>query len=113
MANPNWNSNTWNKNPWDEWDRSLSATLRETQHVIQGQMLNAKITLTEAQELTLNIANVEVGMKEHLANMIAEELLKSKYISFTKKRDASGLHYFARAFVVPSDMVQVLRLVNK
>jgi len=113
MANPNWNSNTWNKNPWDEWDRSLSATLRETQHVIQGQMLNAKITLTEAQELTLNIANVEVGMKEHLANMIAEELLKSKYISFTKKRDVYGLHYFARAFVVPSDMVQLLRLVNK
>jgi len=104
---------SWHKNPWDEWDRSLSAQLSETQHVIQGQMLNAKITLTEAQELTLNIANVEVGMKEHLANMIAEELLKSKYISFTKKRDASGLHYFARAFVVPSDMVQVLRLVNK
>ena len=103
---------SWHKNPWDEWDRSLSAQLSETQHVIQGQMLNAKITLTETQELTLNIANVEVGMKEHLANMIAEELLKSKYISFTKKRDASGLHYFARAFLVPSDMVQILRQVK-
>lgn len=104
---------SWHKNLLDEWDRSLSAQLNETQHVIKGEMLNAKITLTETQELTLNIANVEVGMKERLANMIAEELLKSKYISFTKKRDVYGLHYFARAFVVPSDMVQVLRLVNK
>jgi predicted transcriptional regulator YdeE len=104
---------SWHKNLWDEYNQSLNDTLSETQHVIKGEMLNAKITLTEAQELTLNIANVEVGMKEHLANMIAEELLKSKYISFTKKRDIYGLHYFARAFVVPSDMVQLLRLVNK
>jgi len=104
---------SWHKNLWDEYNQSLNDTLSETQHVIKGEMLNAKITLTEAQELTLNIANVEVGMKERLANMIAEELLKSKYISFTKKRDVYGLHYFARAFVVPSDMVQVLKLVNK
>jgi coproporphyrinogen III oxidase-like Fe-S oxidoreductase len=107
MGNTNWNVNS-----WDTWTKNMDDALKETQHVIQGEMLNAKITLTEAQELTLNIANVEIGMKEHLAKIIAQELLKSKYISFTKKRDVSGLHYLARAFLVPSDMVQILRQVK-
>ena len=106
---------SWHKNPWDEWDRSLSATLRETQHVIQGEMLVANFKITEFQKLSLDVGDSETWIKKSLCDIIAEELLRSKHVSFTKKEDriTGGTDYLARAFLVPSDMVQLLRVLNK
>jgi hypothetical protein len=104
-----------NINPWDEWDKSLSDSLKETQHVIQGEMLTANFKITEFQKLSLDVGDSETWIKKSLCDIIAEHLLRSKHVSFTKKEDriTGGTDYLARAFVVPSDMVQVLRLVNK
>jgi hypothetical protein len=46
--------------------------------------------------------------------MIVEELLRSKHVLFTKREDKiiGGTDYLARAYLVPSDMVQVLRQVK-
>lgn len=108
MANPNWNIN-----PWDTWTKGMDDKLRITEHVIQGEMLMASVIMSELQEMTSDIATAERNIKIHLANLIAEELLSSKFISFSKKKDVSGsTNYLARAYVVPADMVQILRQVK-
>ena len=104
MANANWNIN-----PWDTWTKGMDDKLRVTEHVVQGEMLTASVTMSEIQEMT----TAERSIKIQLANLIAEELLRSKFISFTKKKDVSGsTNYLARAYLVPSDMVQILRQVK-
>ena len=91
----------------------MDDNLRVTEHVVQGEMLKASVTISELQEMTLNTATAERSIKIQLANLIAEELLRSKFISFTKKKDVSGSTiYLARAYVVPADMVQILRQVK-
>jgi len=105
MANANWNIN-----PWDTWTKGMDDNLRVTEHVVQGEMLTASVTMSELQEMTLNIATAERSIKIQLANLIAKELLSSKFISFSKKKEGSGQTiYLARAYVVPADMVQILR----
>ena len=108
MGNTNWNVN-----PWDIWTNSLDdpSAVTVTHHVIQGDMLTVSLTMSQIQEIIDNdIANSEMYIKQRMASLIAEELLRSKHISFTKKKDLVGVtHYLARAFVVPSGDVQLLR----
>jgi hypothetical protein len=106
----NWNLNPWDKNPWDDSYK----TVTETQHVIQGEMLVANFKITEFQKLSLDVGDSEAWIKKSLCDMIAEELLRSKHVLFTKKEDrvTGGTDYRARAYLVPSDMVQVLRQVK-
>ena len=113
MANPNWNINPWDT-PWDTWTKGMDDKLRVTEHVIQGEMLMASVSMSELQEMTSDIATAERNIKIHLANLIAEELLSSKFISFSKKKEGfSGRTiYLARAYLVPADMVQILKQVK-
>jgi hypothetical protein len=101
----------WNLNPC--WDDSYK-TVTETQHVIQGEMLVANFKITEFQKLSLDIGDSETWIKKSLCDMIAEELLRSKYVLFTKREDrvTNGTDYLARAYLVPADMVQILRQVK-
>ena len=114
MSIPDWNPNTWDKNPWDEYHQNLNEPLQETQHVIQGEMLTVNFKITQFQKLSLDVGDSEAWIKKSLCDMIAEELLRSKHVSFTKKEDrvTGGTDYLARAFLVPSDMVQILRQVK-
>ena len=105
MANSNLNSwNDWNQNPWSP---------QEQLHVIKGEMLRAIVAVTEYEKITMDIATSEMQIKHRMANMIAEELLRSKFILFTKREEITGeTHYLARAFVVPSDAVQLLKTIG-
>jgi hypothetical protein len=100
----------WNSNPWDDPYK----TVTETQHVIKGEMLVANFKITEFQKLSLDVGDSEAWIKKSLCDMIAEELLRSKHVLFTKKEDrvTGGTDYLARAYLVPTDMVQVLRQVK-
>ena len=103
------NINVWDKNPWGQY----LDTLGETQHVIKGEMLRAIISVTEYEKITMDIATSEMQIKHRMANMIAEELLRSKFILFTKREEITGgTHYLARAFIVPSDDVQLLKTIG-
>tara|TARA_R110000868_G_scaffold158053_1_gene385968 strand:+ start:576 stop:905 length:330 start_codon:yes stop_codon:yes gene_type:complete len=109
MANANWNIN-----PWDVYHKDINDVLRETQHVIQGEMLVANFKITEFQKLSLDIGDSEAWIKKNLCDIISEHLLRSKHVLFTKREDrvTNGTDYLARAYLVPSDMVQILRQVK-
>jgi hypothetical protein len=96
------------------WDKNPYKTVTGTQHVIQGEMLVANFKITEFQKLSLDVGDSEAWIKKSLCDMIAEELLRSKHVSFTKKEDrvTGGTDYRARAYLVPADMVQILRQVK-
>jgi len=100
----------WNINPWDDFHK----TATETQHVIKGEMLTANFKITEFQKLSLDVGDSEAWIKKSLCDMIAEDLLRSKYVLFTKREDKiiGGTDYLVRAFLVPSDMVQILKQVK-
>ena len=109
MGNTNWNVN-----PWDDFHKNINDPLLETQHVIQGEMLVANFKITEFQKLSIGVGDSGAWIKKSLCDMIAEELLRSKHVLFTKREDKiiGGTIYLARAFLVPSDMVQILRQVK-
>jgi len=109
MAKTNWNINS-----WDDFHKNINDPLLETQHVIKGEMLTANFKITEFQKLSLDVGDSEAWIKKNLCHMIAEELLRSKHVLFTKREDKiiGGTDYLARAFLVPSDMVQILKQVK-
>ena len=113
MARTNLNLNSWND--WDQnpWSPQEHLHLETQQHVIKGEMLRAIISVTEYEKITMDIATSEVQIKHRMAVLIAEELLRSKFILFTKREEITGeTHYLARAFIVPSDAVQLLKTVG-
>lgn len=76
-------------------------------HPIQGQMLSVKYQTSE-----FDMINIDTdAIKQKLAHMIADELLKSKYLEFTSQHDiATGNRIFrARLFAVPDTQVRLLR----
>ena len=103
-----------NVNPWDTWTKSMDDALRETQHVIQGEMLVANFKITQFQKLSLDVGDPETWIKKNLCDTISEHLLRSKHVLFTKREDrvTGGTDYLARAYLVPADMVQILRQVK-
>lgn len=76
-------------------------------HPIQGQMLSVKYQTSE-----FDMINIDTdAIKQKLAHMIADELLKSKYLEFTSQHEMStGYRIFrARLFAVPDTQVRLLR----
>lgn len=91
------------------YDGSPTPTVNE--YAIKGQML---MVSHHYDDFMIN----EMGrdeVKRQLAMQIAVELLKSKFIEFTQEKDVfSGKTLVrARAFVTPSNQVQILREKGK
>lgn len=77
---------------------------------IQGQMLSVNYQISE-----FDMVNTDTdAIKEKLARMIADELLKSKHIEFTSQHEATtGNRMFrARIYAVPDSQVRVLRVAK-
>ena len=81
-----------------------------TEYAIRGQMVVAKMSVGSNE---YNVVPPEIFKKE-LAVQIADELLKSNSISFTRRYDLVTNHFnlAARTFVVSNEDVQLLRTVN-
>ena len=97
----------------DAWHRIYdgSSTPTGNEYAIKGQML---MVSHHYDDFMIN----EMGrdeVKRQLAMQLAMELLKSKLIEFTQEKDAiSGKTLVrARAFVTPSNQVQILREKGK
>ena len=82
-------------------------SLDDTFHHISGQMLVASCTLDDF--VLSEIGKDEV--RRRLAMMLADELLKSKFVVFTQLKDPHDFKTTvrARAFVTPGDQVEILR----
>lgn len=81
-----------------------------TNYAIRGRMVVAQLIIGAEK---YNITPAEVFKKE-LAIQIADELLKSNSISFTRRYDLVTNHFnlAARTFVVSNEDVQLLRTTN-
>jgi predicted ABC-type ATPase len=74
-------------------------------HAIQVQQVYDSFLL-ENSNLT------EIEIKRELTSLIAQEMMSGKYIEFTRMQqvDTGSIICRARAFLVPGDMVQLLRV---
>lgn len=106
---------------YDEWNRNWPTntfeqpTFNVNDYAIKGELLTAELIFSDF-DLNTSGKYEENYIKKLLADKIAEKLMLSKYIAFTKKKEAYSqekIIYLARTFVVPSDDVQIVRqLIN-
>ena len=73
---------------------------------IKGEMIQCKLTVNEQDLITTSLP--EDYVKTILAKNIAEKLLESKLINFTKLKspESFAVTYIARAAIVPKDITQ-------
>jgi len=90
----------------------------DTIDTIEGRMFKAFYTVSEFEKL--QFIGDEDQWKEHvkkvLTQKLADELMKKKYIEFTRMDEypvTGGTQYAARMFAVPDDQVRLLRIHNK
>ena len=93
------------------WQKIYDSAPKQEEYSIRGEMLVVSHTY---DDFMIN----EIGkddIKRQLAQMLAVELLKSNFIEFTQMKDnLTGRSMIkARAFVTPSDNVQILRTKGK
>jgi len=75
--------------------------------IIKGEMLTVNLRVTDYD---LNVV-ADTALKSKMAHMIAEELMKCRFIEFTKMQDMAGgtWQLRARVFVTPDNQVRILR----
>lgn len=107
---------------YDEWNKLWATntfeqpTFNVNDYAIKGEMLTAELIFSDSDLKASNEYEETYRIKKLLANKIAEKLMLSKYITFTKKKEAYSHEettYLARAFVVPSADVQIVRQLIK
>jgi hypothetical protein len=93
---------------------NISSAVNVTQNAIEGQMFKAFYTVSEFEKL--QFTGDENQWKEHvkmvLTQKLADELMKEKYIEFTRMDEdpvTGGTQYTARMFAVPDGQVRILR----
>jgi hypothetical protein len=97
---------------------NISSVVNVTQNAIEGRMFKAFYTVSEFEKL--QFAGDEDQWKDHvkrvLTQKLADELMKEKYIEFTRMDEdpvTGGTQYAARMFAVPDGQVRILRIHNK
>lgn len=90
------------------WNNTTSSNIvAENRVKIQGKMLTSAFSIDELSRFS---SMPENQIKNNLAQMLAEEMMKSDYIEFTKQNDTMGNTIFrARCYVLPNDDVTLLR----
>lgn len=84
------------------------------ENVIQGEMFSVVDRVPWTHQINngnMDSADFDSMMKEKLVTMLVKELMKSKFIEFTKEqlRVDEYLIYRARIFAVPDTQVRILR----
>lgn len=97
---------------------NFSSAVNVTQNAIEGRMFKSSYTVSEFEKL--QFTGDENQWKEHvkkvLTQKLADELMKERYIEFTRMDEytvTGGTQYAARMFAVPDGQVRLLRIHNK
>jgi hypothetical protein len=85
----------------------------DPQEFVKGEMITAQMKVTDLEITQMNIDEDQFKheMKKKLAHELAEQLLRNKFVEFTKQENLhTGETIFrARAFLTPDDKVRILR----
>jgi GTPase Era involved in 16S rRNA processing len=78
---------------------------------IKGECVQAQMSVSDFQVTAMQTIDLEKHVKEKLIHMIAEELMHSKLVEYTKFVDSSDgtTMYRARIFATPDSQVRILR----
>jgi len=97
---------------------NISSAVNINTYAIEGRMFKSFYTVSEFEKL--QFTGDENQWKEHvkkvLTQKLADELMKKKYIEFTRMDEdpvTGGTQYTARMFVVPDGQIRLLRIHNK
>lgn len=94
----------------DPWNVPIN--INQQEYAIKGNMIKYQITMSDLELMKIdpNIFNFDI--KRQLMMGLLDEIMKTKSVEFTKMEDPlRGASYFrARMFVVPDDMVRILRV---
>lgn len=83
----------------------------ETNHAIDGKMITCMLEIDDFQWETF-IKDDPKYIKHSLANKLAEVILENQLCAFTQYQTPEGMRRLQiRAFMTPSDKVQLLRQV--
>lgn len=79
-------------------------------HAIQGTMLS--VGLEAPETVVMDAEDFKKHIKKQMAQLLAEKMIENNLISFTVTNDPTTFNrmYRARAFLVPNDKVQILRV---
>lgn len=94
----------------DPWN--IPIDIKTYDHAIKGNMIKSQITITALELMSIDPKTFDFDIKRQLMMGLLEEIMKTKSVEFTRMEDhISGNTYFrARMFVVPDDMVRILRV---
>ena len=94
----------------DPWNVPIDINTYE--HVIKGNMIKYEITMSDLELMKINPKTFDFEIKRQLMMGLLDEIMRTKSVEFTKAENyQSGASYFrARMFVVPDDMVRILRV---
>jgi hypothetical protein len=107
--------------PWIKDDtHSISAihnnvTVVTPLETIQGKCILAQKIISSHEILSATATiDTEERIKKELIRQLAEEMMRSKCVEFTKQNDMTtgGYVFRARIFVTPDDQVRLLRQAN-
>ncbi len=78
---------------------------------IQGKMFVTQFEMSVNEHALTDPVKLEQIVKERLARDLAQELIRSNHIEFTKQTNQASytMVYRARVFAVPDDQVRILR----
>lgn len=83
------------------------------QELVKGEMITAQMHVSDFEIAKMNIDEDQFRheMKKKLAHELAEQMLKNKFVEFTKQENLQNgdTIFRARAFLTPDDKVRVLR----
>ena len=90
---------------------TISNTVNVLDHVIQGQMLTATLSLSPHEASMLD----DLEIKNRLITQLVREMMDGKFIEFTKQNDpmSMGVMVRARIFVTPDNNVRLIRQMQK
>jgi hypothetical protein len=82
---------------------------------VKGEMLLVEKRFSPNEVIKSYDQSFVDGIKKQMVHELAEEILKNKYVEFTKQEDlkTSEVIYRARVYLTPDDQVRKLRKVEK
>jgi len=94
----------------DPWNVPIS--INSYEYAIKGNMLTAQIIMSELDFLKIDPKTFQDDIKQQLMVRLLDEISRTRCVEFTKSEDRllGRTHFRARMFVVPDDMVRILRV---
>ena len=91
----------------------ISSRTSVDEYVIKGQMVSVSFVVSQSEDINAQINSVDYKntIKKKLCHLMAEELYKQNFFSFTMADDpiSDTKTFYARMFVTPSSHTQIIR----